>query len=69
MIHIDRVIVSPQGDATTPEKAQTDYNVVPDVVFVRDDGWTLGAPKKWEKVAYDLWKDYWIKRIPVKGYK
>jgi len=35
----DRVIVNHLGGAKTPDRAP-----IPEVVFVRDDGWSLGAP-------------------------
>jgi len=58
-----RVLVGSGGDATTVKNAWDDYRVFPDVIFVRDDGWSLGAPKRLEKVAYELWKDVWVAKL------
>ena len=33
---------------------------VPQIVFVRHDGWMLGAHVKFEEVAYKLWKEEWV---------
>jgi len=46
-----RVVINEQGEATTYVRALTEYNVNYDVVFIRDDGWTLGAPSHLEAVA------------------
>lgn len=55
-----RVVVDEQGYATTPERAARDYDVTPTVVYVREDGWTLGAPDRLEHVARNLWADGWV---------
>lgn len=55
-----RVIVSGTGEATTNQQARDRYNVVPDIVFLRGDGWTLGAPKQFETVAYAMWRNEWV---------
>jgi hypothetical protein len=54
------VIVSREGKATTPSRALREFSIVADVVFVRDDGWTLGAPRQWAEVARDLWGGSWV---------
>lgn len=32
----------------------------PDLIFVRDDGWTLGAPKDLARAAWDTWPEAWV---------
>ncbi len=59
MIQLDRVVYNFSGDATTPRKAFEVYNVLPEVGFKRNDGWTLGAPRSLELVAFSLWKGDW----------
>ena len=54
-----RVVYSDEGQATTPELALQLYNEVAEVVFIRNDGWTLGASMKYYKVAHDLWEGDW----------
>lgn len=54
-----RVIYNEHADATTPERAFNLYGVEPDVIFLRHDGWSLGAPKYLEGVAYRVWKNEW----------
>ena len=55
-----RVVVDEEGSATTPERALEQYRVEPDVVFVRNDGWSLGAPKEFQDVAKKMWEDKWV---------
>lgn len=51
--HVDRVVVSP--DTAVPPL--DDHDV--DVVFIRADGWVLGAPERFEAAAYAMWSDEW----------
>ena len=55
-----RVVVRKDGLAVPPSTAEKQYRTKADVVFIRDDGWSLGAPKKFEEVAYSLWTDKWV---------
>lgn len=54
------MIVNKRGVSTTPELAEQIYGLVPAVVFLRDDGWSMGAPKDLEEVAKKLWKKHWV---------
>lgn len=60
IIPIDRVVINSDGYAVTPQRARDEYSISPDIVFVRDDGWTLGAPKSLERIAYRMWKKEWV---------
>lgn len=62
-----RVIVDRRGSAMSAERARRDFGVVPTVVFIRADGWTIGAPPSLEAIAYKLWADEWIGfiRLPI----
>jgi hypothetical protein len=55
----DRVMIDPQ-EAVTPKRARVDYGITPVIVFIRQDGWSLGAPQHLEHAAYRLWKDEWV---------
>ena len=55
-----RVVINEKGEATSYPIALRDYQTNYDVVFIRDDGWTLGAPAHLEEVAERLWKDKWV---------
>ena len=55
----NRVVVDRDGMAVNASRAKHEFCAYPDIVFVRDDGWTLGAPLALERVAYRLWRDYW----------
>lgn len=60
-----RVLINREGEAVAPRRAA---DIKPDVIFVRDDGWSLGTISAWEDVAENLWKDQWqyvIRRMPV----
>ena len=54
-----RVVVSVEGEAC-PEAGARDLGFVPVVVFIRSDGWTLGAPARFVDVAYGMWADEWV---------
>jgi len=56
----NRVMYNGHCDATTPARARQEYRVTPEIIFIRKDGWSLGAPKALEKKAYELWADEWI---------
>lgn len=58
----NRVIVNFEGEAWTPSRA-AQIGVLPDVGFMRKDGWSLGAPKELESVAYRMWADEWVYKI------
>jgi len=32
----------------------------PVIVFIRSDGWMLGTPAQFERVAYNMWKEAWV---------
>lgn len=57
---VDRVLLDREGTATTPLLAAVRNGVRAEVVFVRDDGWKIGAPKRLEDVARSLWPDQWV---------
>jgi len=55
-----RVVIDESGEATTPGCAKDDHGIVPTVIFLRDDGWTLGAPEQFREVARKMWDDEYI---------
>ena len=57
-----RVVVDRDGFGVTPARAAREYRITPEVIFVRNDGWSLGAPKELENVARELWRGKWIER-------
>jgi hypothetical protein len=56
----DRVVINGEGEAVPSKRARCDYGVVPEIVFIRGDGWALGAPRVWEAIAYSCWQSEWI---------
>lgn len=70
-----RVLTSDAGEATTPSMA-VEKGITPSVGFLRDDGWSLGAPEYLKQSAYDLWEGSWTHFIrkgdthwrPIKEY-
>lgn len=56
----DRVVLNGEGDAVNSFRARESFNTTPDIIFIRKDGWTCGAPKRLENVAFNLWKDQWV---------
>ncbi len=54
----DRVMVN-ENEAVSAARAR-ERGIVSDVVFVRDDGWTLGAPARLEDAACRQWIGDWV---------
>lgn len=71
-----RVMID-REEAFPPERAKIEFGVIPDVIFLRDDGWSLGAPKHLERVAWAMWSKEWVafmynppsKFQPIKKYR
>lgn len=61
----DRVVVDAGGTAVTPNRALMEYGLVPDMVFIRSDGWSLGAPSQFRQVAFKMWDDEWVSFLPL----
>ena len=62
-----RVVINEAGEATTFLRAAEEYQISPDIIFIRDDGWSLGAPKQFQDVAEQMWADKWALVIPAIG--
>lgn len=56
----DRVVINVDGEARPSRIAREQYGVCPDVIFIRNDGWTLGASSHLEATAKRLWRDQWV---------
>jgi len=56
----DRVVINAEGEATTSRRARREFKIFPHVIFVRDDGWMLGAPAHLIDVAEKMWEREWI---------
>lgn len=54
-----RVLVN-QFEGRPTHIALRDNRITPDVVFIRDDGWSLGAPKDLVWHAEMMWADKWV---------
>jgi len=55
-----RVIINEGGTAVPSEVAARNYQVKPDVIFIREDGWSFGAPNHLAEIASALWKGDWV---------
>lgn len=56
----NRVVVNREGEALRPSIARKRHGVEADIIFVRKDGWTLGAPAELASVAERMWRDEWV---------
>ncbi len=54
-----RVVIDDEGEAVPARRADA-MGITPSVVFVRSDGWTLGAPDGLVERAYRLWESRWV---------
>lgn len=64
----DRVLVNAEGEAVSSARAR-ERSVRPTVLFVRDDGWSLGTPEQYRGVAEKLWHDHWVAKLVWDGHK
>ena len=55
-----RVVVDDDGLGVTPSRAVQEYGMDPTVIFLRGDGWSLGATPPFETLARQLWEDEWV---------
>lgn len=46
--------------AVPPDRAAEEYGITPDIVFFRDDGWSLGARLEDRDPAFKLWEGDWV---------
>jgi hypothetical protein len=53
-----RIVTDEHGCARPPKSGDSF-----DVVFVRDDGWSLAAPEQYRGVAYRMWEREWAEVI------
>jgi hypothetical protein len=73
----DRVVINAEGDAYGPRQAQQEHGIRPTIIFIRYDGWSLGAPAQFEQVAFQMWADSWVAFIrrpdeepmPISSYR
>lgn len=54
-----RVVINAEGEATTPRRAKEEYNIEPSIIYIRDDGWSLGTTSQFDEVAWRMWPDEW----------
>ena len=55
-----RVLIDPAGDATSAKHAREKHGIIPDIIFIRRDGWSLGAPDHLQRDAFLMWRDDWV---------
>jgi hypothetical protein len=54
-----RVVINADGEAVPPKRAKS-MGIVPHIILIRGDGWSLGAPEHFAAVAKSLWADEWV---------
>lgn len=52
-------MIDRKGQSVRPNEAFKS-GIIPDIIFIRSDGWVLGAPAELENVAYEMWEENWI---------
>jgi hypothetical protein len=62
-----RIIINSEGEAVPPKRAREEHGIVPDILFIRDDKWALGAKEEHRNVAYDMWKESWTHFYMIKA--
>lgn len=51
-----RVVINVHGEAVPPGRT----SISPDIIYIRNDGWTLGAPREFDGIARKMWADMWV---------
>lgn len=60
----DRAIINAKGETeSVPKNWRMASSARLAIVYIRDDGWTLGCPRNQNAVAEDMWKGDWIGRL------
>lgn len=54
-----RVLINAKGEGVPPERA-VERGITWDVIYIRYDGWSLGASDDLATVAHSLWKKEWV---------
>lgn len=57
-----RVVINKEGEAVPAWMAERE-GIKPVIVFVRNDGWTLGAPEEFIEVARKMWDGEWVEEV------
>lgn len=60
-----RVTIDRDYHAVPTDEALREFGIVPDVVFVRYDGWSLGAPSHLADIARNTWPGQWIGEFKI----
>jgi hypothetical protein len=60
----NRIVINEEGHAINQRRARERHGIESaDVIFIRNDGWCLGAPLEFEDVAFKLWEGDWLGMI------
>ena len=60
---VNRVLV--EDDVAIPPQEAARRGIFADVLFIRDDGWVLGAPLRLAEHAERMWRREWTHRILI----
>ena len=63
-----RVVINMHAYAVSPKRAMVLSGITPDVIFIRGDGWSLGATNEMAMVAYNTWAGDWVGVLVRPGY-
>jgi len=62
-----RVVIDMSGEAIAPVRALEYHREQPDIIYIREDGWSLGTPHAFDAVAHNMWVDKWVVRMSRDG--
>ena len=66
----DRVVTHTEGHGvkdTASQRRAGQMEIYPDVIFVREDGWTLGATYEMSIAARRLWQGRWVACLDLRN--
>ena len=63
-----RVVYLDGGElsAGPPAKVKSRFGVTPEIVWIRQDGWSLGAPFSLSSHAYRVWEGQWVAMLNLR---
>lgn len=68
MLSPNRVVINESGEAKPPGFGVSRKHRY-DMIFIRNDGWMLGAQHIHEEVAFNLWADEWFAFYEMRTHK
>jgi len=54
-----RVVINRAGEATTKEEGFRILGIKPTIIYIRNDGWSIGCTPDLDVITNHMWQDEW----------